>query len=162
MAANTNFETETCSRCGGSGHYSFNMRDGTKCYGCHGSGVKYTKRGAVARQFYSDSLYKPANEVKIGDKVFDTYYRKWLTVIGVELGDEVPTIDHNGEKVTQHHLSFLFKTKNTYSSGHFENTPVKSVVSEEERVAKMEAAIEYQSTLTKAGKVSKRKAKAAA
>ena len=26
----------TCSRCGGSGRYSFNLIHGTKCYGCGG------------------------------------------------------------------------------------------------------------------------------
>lgn len=29
-----------CPRCGGSGHYSYNQMDGTKCYGCMGSGIK--------------------------------------------------------------------------------------------------------------------------
>ena len=29
-----------CSRCGGSGHYSYNSLDGTRCYGCGGSGVQ--------------------------------------------------------------------------------------------------------------------------
>ena len=28
-----------CPRCGGSGHYSYNQMDGTRCYGCNGSGV---------------------------------------------------------------------------------------------------------------------------
>lgn len=28
-----------CKRCGGSGHYSYNSMDGTKCYGCGGSGI---------------------------------------------------------------------------------------------------------------------------
>lgn len=28
-----------CPRCGGSGHYSYNQMDGTRCYGCMGSGV---------------------------------------------------------------------------------------------------------------------------
>jgi hypothetical protein len=27
---------DTCGRCGGSGHYSFNQRDGTRCFGCSG------------------------------------------------------------------------------------------------------------------------------
>ena len=39
---------ETCSRCGGSGRYSYNMIDGDRCYGCNGAGVtlpkRYTKR----------------------------------------------------------------------------------------------------------------------
>lgn len=29
----------TCSRCGGSGNYSFNMMHGSMCYGCHGHGT---------------------------------------------------------------------------------------------------------------------------
>ncbi len=32
-----------CSRCGGSGHYSFNLMDGTRCYGCSGSGYNRQK-----------------------------------------------------------------------------------------------------------------------
>ena len=27
-----------CPRCGGSGHYSYNQMDGTRCYGCNGTG----------------------------------------------------------------------------------------------------------------------------
>lgn len=30
---------EPCKRCGGSGHYSFNLMDGTVCYGCNGRGI---------------------------------------------------------------------------------------------------------------------------
>ena len=53
------FEAETCGRCGGSGNYSFNQIDGTRCYGCGGSGIKLTKRGAAARAFYRDSQMMP-------------------------------------------------------------------------------------------------------
>ena len=31
-----------CRRCGGSGHYSYNSLDGTRCYGCMGSGFNAT------------------------------------------------------------------------------------------------------------------------
>lgn len=34
---------DTCSRCGGSGEFSFNQRDGSTCYGCGGSGIKMPK-----------------------------------------------------------------------------------------------------------------------
>lgn len=30
-----------CPRCGGSGHYSYNQIDGTRCYGCGGSGIQH-------------------------------------------------------------------------------------------------------------------------
>lgn len=33
----------TCSRCGGSGRYSFNLIHGTTCYGCGGTGKQKTK-----------------------------------------------------------------------------------------------------------------------
>lgn len=29
-----------CPRCGGSGNYSYNTRDGTQCYGCGGLGLR--------------------------------------------------------------------------------------------------------------------------
>jgi len=39
-----------CKRCGGSGHYSFNPKDGTTCFGCGGSG----KQSQTVR-WYSDA-----------------------------------------------------------------------------------------------------------
>ena len=33
----------TCTRCNGTGRYSFNLQHGTKCYGCNGTGKQYTK-----------------------------------------------------------------------------------------------------------------------
>lgn len=36
--ANTNLTKAKCSRCGGSGHYSFNLLHGTVCFKCSGSG----------------------------------------------------------------------------------------------------------------------------
>jgi hypothetical protein len=35
--------TDVCSRCGGSGHYSYNQIDGSRCYGCNGRGKKAAK-----------------------------------------------------------------------------------------------------------------------
>lgn len=39
-----------CPRCGGSGHYSYNQMDGTRCYGCMGSGIK-----VMSVRWYTDS-----------------------------------------------------------------------------------------------------------
>lgn len=33
----------TCTRCNGTGRYSFNLVHGTKCYGCNGTGKQRTK-----------------------------------------------------------------------------------------------------------------------
>ena len=39
-----------CPRCGGSGHYSYNQIDGSKCYGCMGSGKK-----TITVRWYTDA-----------------------------------------------------------------------------------------------------------
>ena len=43
----------TCPRCGGSGHYSYNQMDGTRCYGCNGSGVSIQKVRAYTEKEYA-------------------------------------------------------------------------------------------------------------
>lgn len=37
--------TPVCGRCGGTGNYSFNQRDGTRCFGCAGAGHVVPKVG---------------------------------------------------------------------------------------------------------------------
>jgi hypothetical protein len=64
------FESQTCTRCHGSGTYSFNLRDGNTCLGCGGKGEKHTKRGAAAAKFYTESLKTKAESLKPGDKVY--------------------------------------------------------------------------------------------
>ena len=39
-----------CSRCGGSGQYSYNQMDGTKCYGCMGSGLQRKDRRVLTEK----------------------------------------------------------------------------------------------------------------
>lgn len=59
-----------CGRCGGSGHYSFNPMDGTKCFGCSGTGKK-----PLIKKDMSEDLYNQAvNEVKHGK--LDAYFEE--------------------------------------------------------------------------------------
>lgn len=55
-----------CSRCGGCGHYSFNLMDGTICYGCYGS-------GRMAQPLTADLL---ASVQAISPETFDAYLVK--------------------------------------------------------------------------------------
>ena len=154
----TIFESEVCPRCGGSGHYSFNLVDGTKCYGCGGSGHRLTKRGAVAKQFYLDSLLKPLSEIKSGDKIFDTFYSKWLTVSHVERDpfnpDPITVRTEDGSSHQTYRVNLFYK--NGRSIGTSESAKERSVSSEEERIEKLNAALDYQKKLTKTGKLMKK------
>ena len=60
------FETTTCGRCGGSGHYSFHPDYGTKCFKCSGSGKELSKKAKVASGKYEAAMTIPASEIKVG------------------------------------------------------------------------------------------------
>ena len=66
----TIFETETCSRCGGTGHYSHNGEH-SRCYKCENkNGARaYTKRGQAAKEFYLSKLEIRADQVNQGDLI---------------------------------------------------------------------------------------------
>jgi hypothetical protein len=68
-AASTTIETTTCGRCGGGGRYSFNLRHGSVCYGCGGSGRQHTPRGRVAARFLEDLRSRRVDEIAVGDIV---------------------------------------------------------------------------------------------
>lgn len=76
--ATETFEKRDCSRCGGSGRYSWNAMHGDRCYGCNGRGRVYTKRGRAAADFYTALLSKAISEVQVGDLVrdYDGRFRK--------------------------------------------------------------------------------------
>lgn len=73
MPLNTSFEKETCGRCGGSGSYSYNQVDGSRCYGCAGKGERLTKRGSAAAAFLRSLMTKRLDEVQVGD-VMKTHF----------------------------------------------------------------------------------------
>ena len=56
--------TKICDRCKGSGSYSFNLKDGTVCYGCGGKGkVPTSPKGQKKIKPTCTSLHK----AKVGD-----------------------------------------------------------------------------------------------
>jgi hypothetical protein len=52
--------TKTCGRCGGRGHYSFNLVHGTVCFGCGGKGIVPANPGKKGVK--PTSLYDYAHE----------------------------------------------------------------------------------------------------
>lgn len=148
------FEAETCGRCGGSGNYSFNQIDGTRCYGCGGSGIKLTKRGVAARAFYRDSQMMPVADLQPGMFVWDDTYGfkpKFLPVLSIKPSKSFCEADG----VRRYYINI--ETRRC-SHGVFPDSQVRAVRNEAERQAQLAAALAYQSTLNKLGKPLKRAA----
>jgi hypothetical protein len=83
------FETTECSRCGGTGHYSYNAMDGTICYGCSGRKTQMTRKGAAAFKAYEAAKAtvsnRPVYTARVGDRIYATGAkigspRRWRTV----------------------------------------------------------------------------------
>ena len=153
----TTFEFTTCGRCGGSGQYSFNQIDGTRCYGCGGTGLKLTKRGAAAKAHYDAALIHVASELSVGDQIFTQIglgaRRFWQTITAIEADEHNP----GQNRIT---LSLSRKGKPTQSYGVFGNTELASLLcSKGEGNHTLEeakaAAVAFQETLTKSGKQKK-------
>ena len=146
------FEHLTCTRCGGSGKYSFNMMDGTRCYGCNGSGHMLTKRGQAAQAFLNDMRSRPVEELKVGDLVyidFSFQRPKFMRVESMRL-DELNTKHENW--ILEFPSEKCAWTV-TYGFGH----KMRVGFTAEEKAEQVKAALEFQASLTKGGTVAKRK-----
>lgn len=156
----TAFETTACSRCGGSGSYSFNLMHGTRCYGCGGSGKVLTKRGKAAQQWYRDRISRPASEVPVGWLVWWADVNalgkpKWVTV-----ADRSEPYDCSGDPSRQM-MMVDFTSMSGSKCGVTPSKMVRTVESIAQRNAVIEQALEYQSTLNpKTGKPARVKAAA--
>lgn len=149
----TRFETETCSRCGGTGHYSYNSFSGTRCFKCGGTKIVFTKRGAVARDHFYRLFELSASEVTAGMFVYThgaklNSSKKWRKVEAVGVSSCVAIV--NGVK--QHQIELAFKD-HTYCV--FPRSKVAAARDNEHIEANLAAALEYQATLTKLGKPKK-------
>ena len=84
------FERQTCTRCGGSGEYSYCQMHGTTCFGCSGTGKQTSRNGRARRREYEARL-KISSEISAyfirpGDVVKLPYGRKnWVRVLTVDL-----------------------------------------------------------------------------
>lgn len=150
------FERETCGRCGGSGSYSYCQRYGSTCFGCAGSGVRLTKRGAAASQWLIARLQVRAEDAKVGQRLLDSVVtvngvgNVWRTVESVEVGEEHVVgwsgtgdarVEHKGRTVL---IRWRGKAEATgYTGISFRRRPTAEELAE---------AIAYQGTLTKLGK----------
>lgn len=156
------FESEVCGRCAGTGKHSFNLRDGSMCYGCSGYGTRLTKRGAEAQRYFRELSTKTVAELVPGDIVRakgltnggDCYSYQAAVV-------EVIIDDPNGPKCISNGIEHIYTTVRMKSEKFGESvlhtfpTHKKEVLGGN-RSERIQKALAYQETLTKAGKPRKR------
>lgn len=153
------FETETCSRCGGSGKYSYCEMYGDVCFKCHGQKVTLTKRGRAAQEFYIDLCTVSITDVKVGDVIqvntMSHTYRSSVVEIefkkdaGASLKDGV-WVPYDGVLVVTEHPKYG-RWSLQASTQHTLRVYRKD---DEER---RKQALEYQASLTKQGTPRKKK-----
>lgn len=131
----TLFESETCGRCAGTGHYSRNAQGSTRCYGCGGAKVILTKTGKKAQFKMFELQTRPASTVKVGHQIrYEPYLgrARWVWVNEViDRGDDycIDILHVHGAMVT---------TKNAM---------VRTVRDEADRQETIAAALAYQAKL---------------
>jgi hypothetical protein len=146
------FENVTCSRCAGSGHYSYCQIYGTTCFKCAGDGVTLTARGKAAQAWLTARRKKPGREVVVGDTVLidgipgfsASKWAKVTEITGTGAEHKMVTVDKRGE---------------TLALNGFWDSAVRVAMSKEAAAILKTEALAYQATLTKAGTVAKRKTK---
>lgn len=143
----TIFQSETCGRCGGSGRYSYNQMHGSTCYGCSGKGSKLTKAGRAAYDFYLASVSKPARDVVVGNKIWESIAigsniaSGWMRIHEINVAEDGKlTLICNHSKLGR----ILF--------GSMPDALVQVAPTTEERDLKIAAALAFQATLGKNGK----------
>lgn len=145
------FEHTTCSRCAGSGTYSYCQMWGSTCFKCKGSGVVLTKRGAAAQAYLEALRVKPVSEVKVGDLVrFDLFTKRVFA--------RVESIEPDQLNPGQGRINITARDKNGESIGFgtFSTDIVTMGFTAEEKQEQRNKALAYQSTLTKKGEPMKR------
>lgn len=144
------FEQTECTRCGGSGHYSYCEMYGTTCFKCGGTGKQLSAAGLRARDRYNifcnarrtKKLVQdvvPGDRIRIGSDPF-------RTVASAQPSSTTGT-DSNGRKVRYIDLVFTKPIPSVLGPcsnyGACENTLVTLALSAEDQAA----AFEYAKTL---------------
>lgn len=151
------FESVPCSRCAGTGHYSYCSMYGTRCFKCSGRTWTLTKRGAVAQALYTASLSRRADQLQTGDVIYNEpgplNRGGWVTVESVGPYDLMPGYvavqcsAKSGKK--EDGVTFLEPPSSVHRVSHPE--PAKAAV--------LAFALAYQENLTKNGTLRKRASK---
>lgn len=143
------FEHQACTRCGGSGNYSYCSMYGTTCFKCSGSGYALTKRGAAAQEHFRRACAIDPADVKVGDRV-ETCGRKYTVAEVLGTREAGARIHEDGTRTPL--IAHYFVSKQGTRFGVQGGVPIRLIPLGERRAAMIAESRAYQSTLTKAGK----------
>ncbi len=155
------YETTTCGRCGGGGHYSYCQSHGTTCFGCSGKGRVYTKRANAAIEYARALRTVKVTEVQVGWLLFVQGgplggKTGWFAVTASGFDGAGASIDKDGVR----HPFWGFQTSQggicISPEGAVQAVPCKARLQEVK-----DHALAYQATLTKTGKPAKNQKAAA-
>lgn len=158
-------ETQDCSRCGGSGRYSYCTMYGDRCFKCGGAGKVYTKRGLVAKHYLDGLREVKVEDLKVGD-LFQEYSgintKAFFRVEEVKLlpAKEAGYVSAEDGKVVVQVIGSNTKV-GKINSIKFLGNKVRKGFSAEEKAEQFRKALAYQATLGKNGKPLKRVKEAA-
>lgn len=158
----TKFEFEVCSRCGGSGHYSYNQINGSTCFGCAGAGYRLTRRGRLANQHMRELLSVTIDQLKVGDVIqCEDLNRRYYAPVVEIVHDTESTSSSLRDGVMVPNPPFVRVTTQHARYGRFGvigqgSHKVRKQWTREETEAALAQALAYQSTLTKSGHERKR------
>lgn len=150
----TPFETEPCTRCGGTGRYSFNGEH-DRCYKCDAKNGSrsLTQRGAAAREYYLAQFQLRAADVRVGDVIRTDKIRQ-LTVTAVAIVPSRARFMRDGEWIDAPDQVRIDGPKASIKLDL--DSVVRRLPTAEEKESAVADALAYQSTLTKTGKPRKR------
>ena len=137
------FERTICSRCGGSGHYSYNATTGTTCFKCHGAKETLTSRGLMALEWFRAQSSVPASELVPGQRATIPGMGK-INIVSVEWADRSAK-KKSGEWSEYAAVYVQSKTLGGYYCAP--ETLVQIILPAEEHNALLAKAIEYQNGL---------------
>ena len=105
------FPLDECSRCGTTGHHSFNQITGSKCFKCNGSGYTIQKRAKVAwlALLAEIDTHKrcTVSNMSVGDVI--AYKGIWREIVSIEITDEsCGSFGVDAEKVFQYYRVVQF------------------------------------------------------
>ncbi len=155
----TEFERTECTRCCGTGRYSYcrtmnGIFGPETCFKCNGHKRSLTLRGQAAHSIFADSLSVPSTELHPGMVVRSHCNEPWAIVKEAREGREGDgscMINTDGSRRYWFHV-----LTDKCSHGTTATTMWRVAHSKEQKRAKIDLAYRYQDCLTKAGKIAKK------